>query len=216
MTIESAVHACKPVDQNKAACAGDVLGISAAFSAVVAYLSGVASICPVPVNVKAMCASDIADINYGIGTLDLRARATEEKELILEDRKSNAMAMCVINAAEAAASIRHAVLGIRASIHTCSQVAQDAREERDIPSTCSADISQVLQPFFLVMAYLSNAAALGGDTLIVGAACANWVLPVVAGLSEIAAGASGAAGDCAKVPSMVVPLGESNRDRGAR
>jgi len=225
MTIESAVHACNPMDQNKAACAGDVLGIYATFSAVAAYLSGVASTCPVPVNVQAMCASDIADINYGIGTLGsalatinmtCEPGATEEREPIPEDRKSNAMGMCVINAAEAAAYIGHAVLSIRASVHNCAQVARDAREERDIRSTCSADISQVLQSFFLVMAYLSNAAALCGDTLIVGAACSNRVLSVLAGLSEIAAGASGAVGDCAKVPSMVVPFGNSNRDRGAR
>mmetsp|Transcript_69672 Transcript_69672/g.149054 ORF Transcript_69672/g.149054 Transcript_69672/m.149054 type:complete len:249 (+) Transcript_69672:3-749(+) len=209
--IEESVRTCDPVDTASAACAGDVTGIYASFAAAAGYLSGVASTCPIgPANSKAMCASDMADIQYGIGTLasalstiagTCRLGATEELKPIPLDSQVNDMGMCVINAAQAAGYIGHAVVSIRAAVHNCVKHTGSAKEISDDQAVCATDISDIVQSFLLIVAYLANAAALCGDTVIVGAACANRVASILAGFAEIAAGGSGAHVDCAHQPT---------------
>jgi len=104
------------------------------------------------------------------------------------------LGMCVINAAQAAAYIGEAVLMMRAATVNCP--------DGDAPAAaCSADVSNVLQAFLLIMAYISNAAALCGETLIVGAECSNRIESIMAGLAEIAGGGSGSALDCVSNPT---------------
>jgi len=197
-SIDSAVMSCVPGHAKKSTCAGDVAGIYAAFAAAADYLAAVAGTCPkAKTNEKAMCASNIANINYGIGTLASAFATLDDKCLPPANEKTppikpghpaqNSMAMCVINAAEAAAYIGHAVLTVRAATRDCPEGLQ---------ASCAADISGAIQSFALVEAYLANAAALCGETTIVAAVCANRVGSIVAGLAEVSGGSSGANINC--------------------
>merc|ERR1712107_2844 len=125
------------------------------------------------------------------------------------------MGMCVVNAAEAAAYIGHAVISTRAAVFNCGQKATNASQEGDIKAVCSADVSEILQSFFLVAAYLANAATLCGNTVIVGAECANRITSVLAGFMEISAGGSGAHVDCRSQDVNVAPHGNRERPNGA-
>lgn len=197
-TIESSVFDCS--HSGKEVCATDVAGVYASFAALAAYLAGAVSTCPASgANADAMCASNMADIQYGLATLasalatvstECSLKATETTKAIPPSRKPNAHAMCVINAAEAAAYVGHIVVSVRAAVKDCP--------EDDLKAGCSANVNDILQSFFLVIAYLSNAAALCGDTVIVGAECANRLTSIMAGFAEVASGGSGAHDNCRK------------------
>merc|ERR1712083_350455 len=102
--------------------------------------------------------------------------------------------MCVVNAAQAFAYIGHFVESVRAASKDCPVKKNKA--------ACSASVNDVLQSFFLVFSYLSNAAALCGKTVMALPACIGHVTSVAAGFAEIAAGASGASAACIPHPTI--------------
>lgn len=233
-TLDSAVIACRTGGRD--ACVGDVAAIYAAFAAAVSYLSGVAGTCPFgPTNAAAMCASNMALIQYGLGTLaaafstigDVCDPANAKKvepiattvaplvpvwasvalanvlgnqpELELEHAAETVKpyvgnALCVINVAQAAAYIGHVVTSVRAASKDCS--ALHGPNASSLEASCASVVAAILQSLLLVAAYLTQAAALCGETLIVKAECSNRVASALAGLAEIAGGGSGAANNC--------------------
>ncbi|CAJ1327160.1 unnamed protein product [Effrenium voratum] len=69
-------------------------------------------------------------------------------------------------------------------------------------ASCATQISGALQSVSLVAAYLSNAAAMCGATIVAGAEeCSNRIGSVVAGMAEVSAGGSATALDCISEPS---------------
>lgn len=203
LQIEDSVHKCGPGSTSKAACASDISGVYASFSAAGSYLSAVADACPVADNQNAACAADMLDIQYGLGTLAsalstiddvCKPGVSSEVKDRPAGREGPLMGMCVVNAAQAAAYIGHAVLSLRGAIVDCPP-------DKDLAASCSAQVSGLTQSVSLIAAYLSNAATMcSRTTIIVGAQCSNRVTSVIAGLAEISAGGSAAADDCTEGP----------------
>ncbi|CAJ1396431.1 unnamed protein product [Effrenium voratum] len=206
LQLESSVYHCAPSRISRTVCASDISGVIATFAAAASYLSAVANACPQNVTSSAAaCSADVFDIIYGVGTL-ASALATAEQECeeeartknkaIAEERRPVTLGMCVLNVAQATSYIGHAVISIRAAKVDCEN-----KQLSNRAASCATQISGALQSVSLVAAYLSNAAAMCGATIVAGAECSNRIGSVVAGMAEVSAGGSATALDCISEPS---------------
>eukprot|EP00439_Symbiodinium_sp_Y106_P033587 s376_g4.t1 len=197
LQIESSIYHCAPDKPTRRACATDITGVFASISAAGSYLAAVSHACPKDGTSKAECASDILDILYGVGTLASALASIEDDEyrtqshVIAPNRRGPTLGMCVINVAQAASYIAHAVISVRAAAVDCPN-----RQQTNRAAACTTQVSGALQSFSLVAAYLSNAAAMCGATAVAGADCSNRIGSVVAGMAEVSAGGSASALHC--------------------
>jgi len=200
LQIESSIYHCAPDKPTRTACATDITGVFASISAAGSYLAAVSHACPKDGTSKAECASDILDILYGVGTLASALASIEDvckdeyrtqSHVIAPNRRGPTLGMCVINVAQAASYIAHAVISVRAAAVDCPN-----RQQTNRAAACTTQVSGALQSFSLVAAYLSNAAAMCGATAVAGAECSNRIGSVVAGMAEVSAGGSASALHC--------------------